>query len=343
MDIYSIIPGHQRVLIAPLNWGLGHATRCIPIIRTLRQLGHEILIAADGGPLRLLQEEFKDQKHIEFLRFPGLDISYDKGNVSRSILWHLPSFLLLIYKEHRQLQDLIEKNHITWVISDNRFGLWTSLVPCVYITHQLMIKAPRSLKWTEGLLHHLHLRFIKRYTFCWIPDYKEDNGLSGDLSHFYPLPANARFIGPLSRFAGLYPFNIKESELFHTVAVISGPEPQRTDFEDKVVRELLKKGTKALVVCGRPDTGSKRVIQNVTLVPHLSSRLLMTHLIHARRVICRCGYSSVMDLHILHKRAEITPTKGQTEQEYLYDFLIRKNLHDRWLEDGYIGSTSKAT
>lgn len=327
----SNFPDHQRILVAPLNWGLGHASRCIPVIRTLRQLGHEIIIAADASPLALLQEEFKDLKRIEFIRFPGLNVSYDKGHVTRSILRHLPAYLLQVRREHRRLQELIDSHRISIVISDNRFGLWTRKIPCFYITHQLMIKAPQSLKWSEWLLYRIHRLVIRRYSECWIPDVKDNGGLSGDLSHRHPLPPNARFIGVLSRFSILTPQDLKESDCFHTVALISGPEPQRSEFESMVLRELLKRGTKSLILRGLPDRTETKVVQNVTLVPHLPSRLLMAHLIRARRIICRSGYSTMMDLAVLHKRAEITPTRGQTEQEYLCNHLVRRNIHDRWL------------
>ena len=182
-----------------------------------------------------------------------------------------------------------------------------------------MIKMPHGLKILEPLVHRIHKAFINRYDECWIPDTEEDGGLSGDLAHQYPLPDNATFIGVLSRFQSQE--NIQPNCEFDVVTVISGVEPQRTIFEEALILKYKNSAEKMLIVCGQPQTvKNERKVGNITLVAHLSDAEMAAVLLGAKKIICRSGYSSIMDLEALkclHK-AELIPTPGQTEQEYLY-------------------------
>ena len=185
--------------MAPLNWGLGHATRCVPIIRGLIEQEHEVVIAADGYPLRFLRREFP---HLEWVEFEGLKVEYADGESQvGAMLRQLPGFLRGIWREHKELKRIVEAYNIDVVVSDNRFGLWCRDAYSVYMTHQLMVKMPRGLQWMERCVWRLHRWFIKHYDECWVPDVEGEDNLSGDLSHKYPLPNNTRFIGPLSRFS----------------------------------------------------------------------------------------------------------------------------------------------
>ncbi len=308
------IKGKQRILIAPLNWGLGHASRCIPIIHELIAQGHEIVIGTRGLPFYLLHEEFPG---LKFIKFRSFHIKYSKGNSQvGAVLLNLPQIILQTWTEHQRLKWIINKRKITYVISDNRFGLWTKKVPCVYITHQLMIKLPSRYKKFEHFAWWLHGRFIKRYTECWIPDFEEDGGLSGDLAHKYPLPENARFIGSLSRFT--YLPDIKLENKYNTVIVISGPEPQRSMFEREMLNQFQYCDDSVLIVQGLPSLKQiENKIENITLVSHLPAVELKAHLKAAKQIFCRSGYSSIMDLYAISKKANFSPTPGQPEQEYL--------------------------
>lgn len=182
-----------------------------------------------------------------------------------------------------------------------------------------MVKMPHGLKILEPLVHRIHKAFINRYDECWIPDREKDGGLSGDLAHQYPLPANAKFIGALSRFQDIE--NIQPNNEFDVVAVISGVEPQRTIFEDTLIRKYKNSAENMLIVCGQPQaTTNERGIGNISMAAHLPDAQMAAVLLGAKKIICRSGYSSIMDLEALkclHK-AELVPTPGQTEQEYLY-------------------------
>lgn len=313
----------KKVLVCPLNWGLGHATRCVPIIHQLIEQGYQIVIASDGYPLQFLKQEFP---HLSFIESASYPVSYSSG---KSQIWAMlrssPKILKAIYREHQWLKKLVERESYDMVISDNRFGLWNKNIKSVYITHQLMVKMPKGLKFLEPVVWRFHRFFITRYNECWIPDTNDKHNLSGDLSHKYKLPRNAKFIGALSRFRLLK--DICPDFEYETIAVISGLEPQRTLFEKDLIVRFKETKEKALIVQGQPQ--EKKIEQkagNLTIISHLDSDELAFCLLGAKKIICRSGYSTIMDLsalNCLHK-TEFIPTPGQTEQEYLAEYLSAK-------------------
>lgn len=316
-------PKSMKVLVCPLNWGLGHATRCIPLIKGLLNDGHEVVIAADGHPFTLLQQEFPEQR---FIHSTSYNIKYNKGKSQiTAMLRSLPVIFVGIFREKNWLEKLLKDEHFDRVISDNRFGLWSSKTNSVYITHQLMIKMPKGLKWTEPIVWLGHRFFINRFDECWIPDHAGNDNLSGDLSHKYPLPKRARFIGPLSRFSQISPEDSEST--IPIVALISGPEPQRSIFEQEVFQWVKNQDQKALLIRGLPaDNESRSDDDQVTFSNHLPTEKLLTVLLSSKVIICRSGYSTLMDLEALGilDKALICPTPGQTEQEYLTRYLIKK-------------------
>jgi uncharacterized protein (TIGR00661 family) len=323
-----------NILVAPLNWGLGHASRCIPIIRQLIQDGHTPVLASDGQALIFLKRAFPD---LITITLPGYKIRYspNKSQVW-AILKSLPAIIQASVQEHRLLKKIVKKHQIERIISDNRFGLWHREICSIYITHQLMIKMPKGFKFLEKTVWRLHRWIINQYDACHIPDYEGIDNLSGDLSHLYPLPKNARFMGPLSRFklsdVGFVAKPLKE---YHTVAIISGPEPQRSIFEKEIIAQYKDGRACILIIQGKPENAEKgkvriqtlnNIAADIDIVPHLDDAEFKAHLLAASKIICRAGYSTIMDLHAigcLHK-AEFIPTPGQTEQEYLADYHHKK-------------------
>ena len=305
----------KRILIAPLDWGLGHATRCIPIIRHLLETGNEPIIAASGRPLLLLKGEFP---HVESVEFEGYNISYPEGSgMAWKMFQSTPHILGRIRAEHSELDEMIGRLKLDAIISDNRFGLYSDKIPCVYMTHQVMIKAP----FLETMLYRLHADYMRKFTQVWVPDY-EKSGLSGDLAHKFPLPRNGQYIGSLSRFSP------SEDELKTDILVIiSGPEPQRTRFEKLVLNQLKDFGGTAVAVLGTPDKDVDRVEGKVRIVSHLNAMQLEREISSARLVVSRSGYSTIMDLAALGKQAVFVPTPGQTEQEYLAQKYHRDGTH----------------
>ncbi len=335
----------MKVLIAPLDWGLGHATRCIPIVRYLLEKQCEVVIGADGRPLELLKKEFPA---LEFVVMPGYNISYlENGSMALKIAVQIPQILSGIKREQALLKKIIKEKKIDIVISDNRFGLWSREVPCVFITHQLMVKSPFGEKW----IHELNKKYISKYTECWVPDSPPPHSpkggepvraLSGDLAHKFALPVNAKFVGVLSRFASPRPADTpllrERGTKQRLLIILSGPEPQRTIFEKLIIEQLrtnppVSQGETTpfirgiLIVQGITEKNERRKIpDNIEIVSHLTSAELLKEIIVADIILSRPGYSTVMDLAVLGKKAIFVPTPGQTEQEYLAKYFMENKI-----------------
>lgn len=298
----------KTILVAPLNWGLGHATRCIPIIKALKEENYEVVIASDGVALGLLTKEFPNTQTVEL---PGYNVTYArKGrNFKRKIATSAPHLLKAIKAEHKALNQIIETFKIDGVISDNRLGLYTKKVPTVFITHQLTVLSGKTTWFTS----YLHSMFIKRFDECWVPDHKRNNTLSGKLGHPKKLVIPTKYLGPLSRMT-----SSQERHKYKALAILSGPEPQRTLLEDILVNELNKYAGKVLLVKGvieDEQVYSKK--DSVEIVNYLTTPELESAINRSEFVISRSGYTTVMDLACLGKKAFFIPTPGQTEQEYL--------------------------
>ncbi len=308
-----------RILVAPLDWGLGHATRCIPLVRLLLKQGAEVILAGEGAQQILLTTEFPQ---LQFLALTGYNIRYPSSGklMAWQMLVQSQKLFSIIKKEHKWLQEIVATHKIDAVISDNRYGLYHPAIPCIFITHQLTIKSPFG-KWTERLLQKRNYKYINRFTQCWVPDNKEKS-LAGDLSHPPQLPAvPVHYIGTLSRFKKTKIAEIKD----HLLIVLSGPEPQRTLLENKLLPQISQYNGTATIVRGLP--GNHNIIPSSNMIRcynHLSADELNTEMEKADVVISRSGYSTVMDLATLQKKSILIPTPGQTEQEYLADYLSEK-------------------
>lgn len=313
----------MNVLVCPLNWGLGHATRCIPLINKELTEGNDVYIATDGLPLQVLKEHFPRQTYIEF---PSYRFRYSSGKTQvPAMLSSIPGILTGIIREHYQLKKICGKYKIQKIISDNRFGCFHKKVESVYITHQLNIMMPTGLKHFQKIIRHIHYFFINQYDTCLLPDYPGDKNLSGALSHGFPLPRNAQFIGPLSRFEGITIPDMPE--IYENIAIVSGPEPQRTLFQQQLRKICLDSGKKSLLICGLPGKNiAPQTTENLTILPHLSTAELAGLLVRANKIYCRSGYSTIMDLEALGclGKAEFFPTPGQSEQEYLGEYHRKK-------------------
>lgn len=310
---------NPHVLVAPLDWGLGHSTRCIPIIKELILLGCSVYIVADKKTFSLLKKEFPS---TVFLRYKGYEIQYSrqKSFFSLKLISQAPKVILRVLQEKRWLKKVIKRYSIDAVISDNRFGMYHKNIPSIYITHQLRIKTGN--KFSEQIAQKIHYHFIKKYSFCWVPDEQKD-GLADELSHPKKLPGNITYIGPLSRFA-----EIPDMEkVYDLLFIISGPEPQRTIFENNILEQLKTVEGNVFFIRGLPEENEQPDNFNkITIKNHLPATELNEVLAKSKMVICRSGYTSVMDLAALQKKAILIPTPGQAEQEYLAKYLMEKGF-----------------
>ena len=309
------------ILVSPMDWGLGHATRCIPIITGLLAQNCRVMIAASGAGLVLLNKEFPQ---LTCLDIGGYNIRYSrkKAWMPFILIGQFPKILSVILKEHRWLKKAIGQYAIDAVISDNRMGLFSHRVPCIYITHQLQIKTGYSIP--DRFARNLHYRFINRYHECWIPDQEKENDLSGELSHPGILPGiPVRYIGPLSRFR----YSIAEKK-YDLAIILSGPEPQRSVLEELLLKDIDHVNGKIILIRGLPDSSAsgREFPSRVEVHDHLDSDVMNNVILQSGLIISRCGYSTVMDLAALRKKAILIPTPGQTEQEYLARYLSEKKL-----------------
>jgi predicted glycosyltransferase len=300
-------------LVAPLNWGLGHATRCIPLIRQELSKGNEVLIAADGLALELLCSEFPG---IATAKLPDIRINYSRFlPFFVNLSFQLPGILKHIGTEHRQLDALVSSYKPDMIISDNRYGLWHPKKKSILITHQVFPIAPPPVQFG---LHWQLKRFMSRFHEVWIPDYPGEINLSGALSHSASMAKNIRFIGPLSRFSRCEtPATDSTSRTYELVGVVSGPEPHRSLLLRELTEVFTASEKTSLILGGMPGKDDCKTIGKLTQVAHMDSSSLEKVLCQAGALFVRSGYSTIMDLHALGKSATVIPTPGQTEQEYL--------------------------
>lgn len=304
--------------MAPLDWGLGHATRCVPVIGELHHRGCEVVLAADGAVAKLLAKEFPQ---LQIIHLPGYGIRYGKIGMLLSILLQLPRIFRTIKAERKWLDELLKKEKFDVVISDNRPGLWNSGLYCIYITHQLRIQSGISA-WVDDRLQNLHTRYMKKFHEVWVPDFAGSKNLSGALSHPLQQMIQPVYMGLLSRLV-----QKEEEKKYGLMILLSGPEPQRTVFENQLLKELKTVSSKVLLVRGLPSaTDHLNAGDNITVCNHLTASQLEEAMQQTELIICRSGYTTLMDLVKLHCKAVLVPTPGQTEQEYLAFHAQKESL-----------------
>lgn len=305
--------GSKKIIIAPLSWGLGHATRCIPIIREILNHNHKVIITAGEAGIALLEKEFPS---LEYVLSKGYNFKYpENGNMKLAMAISAPSILKGIFNEQKEAELLSKKTKAAAIISDNRYGYYSNFIPSVFITHQIFIKSSLF----QSLLHKLTFSFINKFMECWVPDFSDpDANLSGDLSHLKKYPGKFKFVGPLSRFRFSEDATQKTNDF---LAIISGPEPQRSIFESLILDQLINSGLKGTVITGQPDVSEKtRTNGNINIYSHLNQDDFENEARKSNVIISRSGYSTIMDLYFLQLPAIFIPTPGQTEQEYLASY-----------------------
>ncbi|MFP4047282.1 MAG: glycosyltransferase [Bacteroidales bacterium] len=312
-----------KALVCPLDWGWGHATRTIPVIHLLQRSGFEVIIGTSGASGEFLKNELPG---YSFFNLPSFSIHYSSDeNQVFAIFKQIPKILRVVYNEHKIIKKIVERENIDLVVSDQRYGLWTKSAYSVFMTHQLNVIFPKSLKILSYIFNFLQHKFIQQFDECWVPDDKQNLNLSGKLSD---VPASLKqvfYAGIFSRFG--IPENVNQTSNYkHDLLVLlSGPEKQRTLLENILLSQLQNKNYNVLFVRGtltprkQTNTGN-----NVAMVDYLNSTELYNAILESGLIICRPGYSTVMDLVRLKKQALFIPTPGQTEQEYIAEHLMAR-------------------
>lgn len=316
----------MKVLVAPLDWGLGHATRCVPVIKEFLRQGAQVELAVTDSYAPLYREIFPElKKHTA----PSYGIVYPKHSFNMG-LWLLKNSAHLnkvIEYEHHYAEEMVRRHGFDILFSDNRFGFYSDKAFSIYMTHQCRIAFPTIFSKFEGIGIHWHRKKMERFDQVWIPDLEGAPGYAGAMSHVKSCPENVRYAGPLSRFTELD--NLPEimdaaSKDLNVVAVISGVEPARSAFERKL-RELLPQvpGNHVMIL-GKPGVEKKSWTEgNVQFFSHLETGEFARTVCRARWIVSRGGYSTVMDMAVLGASCIFVPTPGQYEQVVLSRALSR--------------------
>ncbi len=313
----------KKVIIAALDWGLGHATRMIEIVQYFIDNNWQPILASSGDAALLWRQKFPELITYEL---PAYDFKYNYKSMVANVVSQIPKINKAINKENIEIDKLVKEHSPDLIISDNRYGVYHPSVYSIFVTHQLQILPPDKLSFTEPILLKLHEKFISDFNQIWIPDYGGNNNLSGKLSHDINAYNNVKYIGPLSRFKSSAPNHIIEKKkLPRVLAILSGPEPSRSDFEDILLSQLKGYEGESVLLRGKPaseeniDTGKHKVYS------HLDDKAFYNEIQNSDLIIMRSGYSSIMDIFRLKKIAVLVPTPGQTEQEYLANSLMKSS------------------
>lgn len=320
-----------KILVAPLDWGLGHATRCIPIIQALLKKNIKVILAAHGPVATLLKKDFP---LLTILPLKGYRITYSQNKkwFFAKIIMQLPTLVSAISYEKKWLKTVVKELQVDAVISDNRFGLHHAGITCIYITHQLFIATGNS--FLNKIAQQINYRFINRYNECWVPDAEGEINLAGKLSHPVSKPlVPVKYLGNLSRF--------KKERLRHEndlLIILSGPEPQRTIFENILLKQTKNINLSIVLVRGLPGETAqlKAPDKKLQVYNHLAATELSKIIQQSNLILARAGYSTIMDLVALEKKAVLVPTPGQTEQEYLAKYLMDKKLFFAADQEGFL-------
>ena len=307
----------MKILVAPLDWGLGHATRCVPVVREFLRNGAEVEIAVVPANAAFFREVFPE---VRQRIAPSYNIVYPKHGFNMG-LWLIKKSSHLnavIRYEHRYAEEMVERHGYDIVLSDNRFGFYSTRAHSVYMTHQRRIAFPPALSALEGFGIRWHNSLMKKFDEVWVPDVEEFPGYAGALSHVEGCPVPLRYVGLLSRFAGIGPDDLHRTAApsgRNILAVVSGVEPARTQFETALRQVLAQVPGEHVMVLGKPQKGMHSWKEgNIEFHNHLRTEEFARAVKNADWVISRGGYSTVMDMAFLGARCIFVPTPGQYEQ-----------------------------
>lgn len=288
---------NKRILLSPLNWGFGHVSRCIGLIDILLQNQNTVFVACDEAQKHIFLEYFGDK--ISFIHHEGYPFKFKgKGNFGSDLLMSFSVLRRRLLIEKCEVEEHVVNNQIDCIIADHRYGFYSKKVPSIILTHQINL----PLKWYEWPVQLLHKKYLKEFNFIWVPDYS-DSRLSGKLSWKNGYK-NVLYIGPLSRFSR---YDVDKTSTIHEkVLIASGPDIYAQQLVDQF-------GSNSFTVIA-----SKNVIVPENCKRVEGSWLIQDQvIINAESIVSRSGYSTIMDLEFLKLPAELVPTKGQAEQEYL--------------------------
>ncbi len=310
MQLNSI--AHKHVLIAPLDWGMGHTTRCVPIINTLLTQQCTVTIACNTAQKTYYTKELGNRQRLNYQALQGYNIFYWNKLFTLAIVLQLPKLLLKINYEHRWLTHYLRHNACQVILSDNRYGLHNSTVTNLLITHQLQVITP----YGKRIINHLIARAINKFNYCWIPDNANENErLSGILSQNNTVTIPTQYIGVLSRMA------LKINKQPNTVLVLlTGPNAAKQSLLQLIISKYAHT-THTVTIVNAPKCST---LANITMLTTATTEQLQGLINTHSTIITRSGYTSIMDFYALQQPVQLIATPHQPEQEYLLTYVCTK-------------------
>ena len=339
----------MKVLVAPLDWGLGHATRCVPVVREFLRCGAEVELAVVKDNANFFREVFPDLRQR---LAPSYNIVYPKHGYNMA-LWLLKNSMHLnsiMRYEHHFAEEMVERHGYDVIFSDNRFAFYSKNAYSIYMTHQRRIAFPKAFSAFEGVGILWHSGIMRKFDEVWVPDMEFFPGYAGSLSHSGATPGDKpmRYVGALSRFSeyvesqkkaddvklesdvdlmsvsefmansASVEWNVQPRERYKVAAIVSGVEPARTRFETRLRKVLSEIPGHHVMILGKPSLGSKNWKEgNIEFWTHLATNEFADVVRRADFVVSRGGYSTVMDMAELGAKCIFVPTPGQFEQVVL--------------------------
>ena len=310
----------MKIIYAVCSWGLGHATRSLPVIRKFITEGNEVAIISNGRTLELLKKELGD--NIEYFDIPDYPMLLSENSrqfMAKSIIYW-PTFIARMESGLQRLKKILENRKCDRIISDARYDMYSTTIPSFFISHQMRIMNPLRFDMFERGSEIFNLFFFKRFAGIIVPDYTEDN-LSGDLSHnLKKINENKlHYVGVLSDFKKKQ----TKRDIDYLIS-ISGPEPQRTMLEEKLLPQVDDLKGNTIVTLGKTESMVKFNKKGIETYSFLPKEIREDFLNRSKLVISRSGYSTILDLAVIGTKALMTPTPGQVEQEYLGQYHNKK-------------------
>jgi len=303
----------MKIIYAVCSWGLGHATRSLPVIRALVNEHNDVTVISNGRSLEVLKKELEDTVHYaDIPDYPMLVSENTRQFLAKSMVYW-PVFIKRIEDGLAELQKILRQSHYDCIFSDARYDMYSKKIPSIFLSHQMRIMNPLRIKMFERSMERFNLFFFKRFGTVLVPDYRDDS-LSGDLSHNLRRIKEERlhYVGVLSDFRK----RRFKKDIDYLIS-ISGPEPQRSYLEDKLLAQTQGLTGTIVVTLGKAETHAMNKYKNLTTYTYVNKDLREELLNKARLVISRSGYSTIMDLAVIDAKALFIPTPGQIEQEYL--------------------------
>ena len=310
----------MNVIYGVCSWGLGHATRSLPVLRKLLDEGNNVTVIGHDRSLKLLQNELG--KNVEYHDIPDYPMLLSENTrqflAKSTVYW--PIFIKKIESGLQQLSKLVSKKPYDIIISDARYDMYSKKIPSFFISHQMRIMNPLRIKMFESGSELFNLFFFKRFSGVMVPDYKDDD-ISGDLSHNLKRidEDKLHYIGVLSDFQ-----KKKVKKDIDYFISISGPEPQRSMLEKKLLSQVQQLEGNIVITLGKSEKISQTKTRGITMYSFLTKEKREELLNRAKMVISRSGYSTILDLAVIGTKALMTPTPGQIEQEYLAEYHNKK-------------------